>query len=147
MKAISSTVYAAAFSALSVNVVASPLVNNSSTTIEQWQNVDWSFALYQNAECTGATDSYSGFGSVQCTAGVRNGNAPAYQKRFVNADCAIGFYSDVDCNNAIDFVDEGNDIDCHTPAQGGTIAAYDVVCWFPMIWTFLNIEVYIIQNC
>lgn len=105
MKTISSIVCAAVISALSVNVVASPLVNNSSTTIEQRQNVDWSFALYQNAECTGAADPYSGFGSVQCTAGIRNGNAPAYQKRFVDADCVIGSYSDVVCNNAVDFVD------------------------------------------
>lgn len=63
MKTINSIVCAAVFSALSVNVVASPLANNSST-IEQRQNVDWSFALYQNAEFTGAADPYSGFGSV-----------------------------------------------------------------------------------
>ena len=128
MKTINSIVCAAVFSALFVNVVASPLANNSSTTIEQRQNVDWSFALYQNAECTGAADPYSGFGSVRCTAGIRNGNAPAYQKRFVDADCVIGFYSDVDCNNAIDFVAETDNTDCNPPAEGGTIAAYDVVC-------------------
>ena len=128
MKTINSIVYAAAFSALSVNVAASPLINTSSTTIEQRQNIDWSFALYQNAECTGAEDPYLGFGGVSCTAGIRNGNAPAFWKRFLEADCILGFYSDVNCNNVIDLIDESDDTACHTPAQGGAIAAYDVVC-------------------
>lgn len=128
MKTIDSIMYAAAFSALSVNVAASPLVNASSTMVEQRQNVDWSFNLYQNAECNGVEDPYSGFGSVLCTGGIRNGDAPAYRKKFVEADCVVGFYSDIGCNNVIDIVDESNDIDCHTPTQGGTIAAYDVVC-------------------
>ena len=93
-------------------------------------NIDWDFTLYQNLQCTGAADRYSGVDSQGCTTGIRNGNAPAFTKAFIDADCEVILFSDNVCTpaNAIEVIDETTDTTCSAPVGGGAVASFQVDC-------------------
>ena len=53
---------------------------------EKRQNVEWDFTIYQNTQCTGASDRYSGVETTNCRQGIRNGSGAAIIKRFMDPD-------------------------------------------------------------
>jgi hypothetical protein len=118
-------------SALAVPTIGPRELSSSDiAALKPRQNIDWSFSLYQNAQCTGAADGYSGAGDQGCTTGIRNGNAAAFIKRFIVPECQVIFFSDTVCNpnNAIDLLDEGTGTNCDTAAAGGAISSFQVDC-------------------
>ncbi|KAH9886417.1 hypothetical protein F4778DRAFT_786806 [Xylariomycetidae sp. FL2044] len=109
--------------------MASPTDSSVRVPKEKRQNVDWSFSLFQNGQCTGANDTYTGNGDQACTAGIRNGSAAAWWKIFANADCEVFFFDDASCNNNVDAFDEETEpAECTTPPGGEQIVAYEVTC-------------------
>lgn len=61
------------------------------------QNVDWQFSLFQNEQCTGEADPYSGFGSTGCRSGLLNGSAAGFIKTLIDPDCSILLFADENC--------------------------------------------------
>ncbi|KAL4876798.1 hypothetical protein BJY04DRAFT_222644 [Aspergillus karnatakaensis] len=116
--------------ALSSSVYSMPLANSTSVTgsIEERQNRDWAFRLYQNAQCTGAAAEFSGTGRRGCSTNVPYGSAVALQKIYREPNCHVGFYSDRNCATLIDDIDETDNTACRTPLQGGLIQAWNAIC-------------------
>ncbi|KAI0125212.1 hypothetical protein BJ170DRAFT_735492 [Xylariales sp. AK1849] len=111
---------------LAAFAVASPGLQESGKR----QNVDWKFSLFQNTQCTGANDTYSGAGDKACTGGIRNGAASAWWKIFINADCEVTFYDDPGCTNLVDAIDEDDEpaVCSYPPGALNQLVAYEVSC-------------------
>ena len=89
------------------------------------QNVDWSFRLYQNPQCTGQADSKSGAGTTPtCQRNILNGSALGWIKGFLAEECAVVFFNQPGCNpnDITGGIVEGDDTTCQRPFNGPIVS-------------------------
>ncbi|EYE93009.1 uncharacterized protein EURHEDRAFT_173953 [Aspergillus ruber CBS 135680] len=91
--------------------------------------VSWEFFLFQNTNCTGPQDIFSGNGTTACRNDIRHGSALGFIKDDISPGCVIELFRGKNCTQSVRNVTSKTESTCQV--LPGSVSSFDVKCARP----------------
>ncbi|ODM15725.1 hypothetical protein SI65_08959 [Aspergillus cristatus] len=91
--------------------------------------LSWEFFLFQNTNCTGPRDTFSGNGTTACRNDIQHGSALGFIKEDISPGCVIELFRDKNCTQSVRNVTSKTESTCQV--LPGSVSSFDVKCAKP----------------